>query len=66
MSGICPLLLMASQQKEDHVTSASKESIECLKGACAWYVIHELPYTEGCAVAKLSETLKTISMNLPK
>lgn len=66
MSGICPLLLMASQQKGDPITSAQKDSVECLKGACAWYVTQEIPYSEGCAVAKMAETLKAISMNLPR
>ena len=57
---------MASQQKGDPITSAQKDSVECLKVACAWYVTHELPYSEGCAIAKMSETLKTISMDIPK
>jgi hypothetical protein len=48
------------------VTATEKDAVECLGEACAWYVIHESPHAEGCAVAKISDVLKTISMNLPR
>ncbi len=65
MSGICPLFLMASKQKGELVTATEKNGVECLKGACAWYVMHEIPPTEGCAVAKIADLLKYITSNLP-
>jgi len=30
---------MSSLQKGDPPTSAQKESLECFKDACAWYVV---------------------------
>ncbi len=66
MSSICPLYLMASKQKGELVTATEKDGVECLKGACAWYVMLETPRTEGCAVAKIADLLKSISMNLPR
>jgi hypothetical protein len=60
MSGICPLLLAASKQRGDLVTAADKDSVECLKEACAWYVMHNVPHTEGCAVAKIADSMNSI------
>ncbi len=65
MSGICPLFLMAAKQKGELVTSNDKNGVECLKSACEWYVMHEIPPTEGCAVAKMADLMKYISTNLP-
>ncbi len=47
-------------------TAAEKNAVECLGEACAWYVIHESPHTEGCAMARISDMLKTMSVNLPR
>ena len=65
MSGICPILLAASKQRGELVTATDKDSVECLKEACAWYVIFMVPNTEGCAVAKLADSLNGILQNLP-
>ena len=65
MSGICPILLAASKQHGELVTTTDKDSVECLKEACAWYVVHSLPHTEGCAIAKLAESLNGVLQRLP-
>jgi len=66
MSGICPLLLMASRHKGEIATAAGKNAVECLGEACAWFVIHESPHAEGCAMARIADVLKSISLNLPR
>ncbi len=63
MSEICPLLLMASKQRGELVTAMEKDSVECLKEACAWYVMYTVPNTEGCAVAKLAIALNGVLQN---
>lgn len=66
MSTICPLLLMAAKQKGELVTANERDSVECLKTACAWYVLHEQPFSEGCAIQKISDDLKQISLSVAK
>ncbi len=52
MAKVCPLLLIAGKGEE------------CVEEDCAWYVIHEQPNAEGCAIAELSNNLKTISLRI--
>lgn len=66
MSPICPLLLMALKHKENLDAKSEKSSAECIKGECAWYVIHSQPPSEGCAIMKISDAIKTITLNLPR
>jgi hypothetical protein len=63
MSGICPILLAASKQHGELVTMTDKDAVECLKEACAWYVMFSVPNVEGCAVAKLADSLNSILQN---
>ncbi len=64
MPVICPLLLIAIKQSENIITDPEKIWAQCLKEKCAWYVIHEIPNAEGCAIAELSNNLKTISLRI--
>jgi hypothetical protein len=57
---------MASKQRGELVTAAERDSVECLKEACAWYVMLDTPPSEGCAVAKISDSLKIISAGLSR
>lgn len=66
MSPICPLLLMAAKLKESKGTESEKSSAECLKGECAWYVSYDQPFSEGCAIMKISDSIKNITLNLPR
>ena len=59
---ICPLLLMAVKQRGNMMGESEREATECLKGECAWYVYHIQPDSEGCAIPKLSDSLKNISL----
>jgi len=52
MAKVCPLLLIAGKGDE------------CVEEKCAWYVIHEKPNAEECAIAELSNNLKTISLRI--
>ena len=52
MSKVCPLLLIAGKGEE------------CVEKKCAWYIEHEMPNSEGCAIAELSDSLKTISLRI--
>jgi len=54
MPKMCPLLLIAK-----------KGSTECPGKECAWYVTHEQPDSEGCAIKELSDSLKTIGLQIP-
>ena len=66
MSLICPLFLMAAKRKESQGTESEKGSAECIKGKCAWYVSYDQPISEGCAIMKISDSLKYITLNLPR
>ncbi len=59
---ICPLLLMAVKQRGNILGESDKEAAECLKGECAWYVFHMQPDSEGCAIPKLSDSVKSIAL----
>lgn len=65
MTEICPLLLMAIKHKENTAKGTQQNVAQCLKEKCAWYVSHELPHSEGCAIEKISDSLKYITLNLP-
>ena len=69
MEEICPLLLIAIKQSENIITDPEKTWAQCLKKKCAWYAIYEMPgvkgLQKGCAIKKLSDSLKTISINIP-
>jgi len=54
MPVLCPLLFLAR-----------RGAAECQGEECAWYVRHENPNSEGCAIKELSDSLKTISLNMP-
>lgn len=66
MSPICPLLLMAMKHKENLDAQSEKSAAECIKEECAWYGFYSQPASEGCAIMKISDSLKTISLNLPR
>jgi len=69
MEEICPLLLIAIKQSENIITDPEKTWAQCLKEKCAWYATYEMPgvkgLQKGCAIKKLSDSLKTISINIP-
>ncbi|MCK4788370.1 MAG: hypothetical protein KAV87_31810 [Desulfobacteraceae bacterium] len=55
---ICPIIFTFQAKAQ------SMELVECRKEKCAWWVIHEHPNAEGCAIAELSNNLKTISLRI--
>ncbi len=59
---ICPLILMAAKQRGNMMGESEREAAECIKAECAWWVFHVQPDSEGCAIPKLSDCLKTISL----
>jgi len=52
MAKLCPLLLIA------------KSGAAVCSDECAWYVKHEMPNAEGCAIKELSDDLKYISLRI--
>lgn len=66
MSLICPLLLMAVKHKQSQGAESEKSSAECIEGDCAWYTSYTQPPSEGCALIKISDSLKYITLNLPR
>jgi GTPase Era involved in 16S rRNA processing len=56
---------MAIKHKENTAKGTQQNVAQCLKEKCAWYVSHELPHSEGCAIEKISDSLKYITLNLP-
>ena len=59
---ICPLLMTAVKQQGSLMGESGREAAECIKEACAWYVIQMQPNSEGCAIAKLTDAVKVISL----
>jgi len=61
MAKICPLLLIAVKEK-GLINEPEKGWAECFKDECAWYVRLEVPKAEGCAIEKLTYSLKAIEL----
>jgi hypothetical protein len=59
----CPLLLKAVKDQGGLLGESGREAAECLKGECAWYVVHPLPPSEGCALLSIAESLKALSLD---
>jgi len=54
---ICPLLSIPPKE-----ALIARKKVLCKKDECAWYVKYER--SEGCAIKKLSDSLKTISLKI--
>jgi len=63
---ICPVFLASAIGVTDKIKAMfAMAQITCKKEECAWYVKHEQPLSEGCAIKELSNSLKRISINMP-
>ena len=66
MNEYCPLLLMAAKSQGATLDEGEKEKSRCLKMDCAWYVMYDQPPAEGCAIMKISDFLKLVTLRMPK
>ena len=63
---ICPLLLQAIKESGDIIKDNEREWSQCLRDQYAWFVKYEVPEFQGCAISEISNTIKYISINLPR
>lgn len=59
---LCPLLLSAVMSPGKVIADYKRDEAKCIRGQCEWYVRHEAPGREGCAIPVLADLVKMKSM----